>query len=115
MFIIYGTKAFRKDLGYTNKVYHCNNCNNNNQQLILRNRKFFTLYWIPLIPFSSKYYVSCPVCGAGYEIRKADAMSSMAQIVDVQAQPQVQAQIQDRANTTYLNGSPIDTSNSGNM
>ncbi len=103
MFVVYGRKAFRKDLGYTHKVYHCPNCNNNKQYLVMRNRKFFTLYWIPLIPYSSKYYVTCPVCGAGYEVKKADALGSMQpEQVVVEAQP----------NTTYLNGTPYDSNNS---
>ena len=77
MFVVYGSKEFKKDLGNTRIVYHCNHCNNDNSQILSRNRKFFTLYWIPIIPYSTKYFVRCPICNMGYEISKSDVMAGL--------------------------------------
>lgn len=73
MFIIWGTRVMDKVLGYTQEQYQCGHCNNASRYKIFRRRKWFTLFWIPIFPFSSKYYVCCPVCNFGQEVPKAEA------------------------------------------
>jgi len=48
----------------------CQNCNNYVIRDIIRVRKWASLFFIPCIPYSSKYYVICPICGASIEILK---------------------------------------------
>ena len=76
MFIVWGTRVLKKEMGYTKNVFHCNHCNNDNHYKITRVRKFFALFWIPLIPYSSKYFVHCPICDYGYEVKK-DALENL--------------------------------------
>lgn len=34
--------------------------------------KWFRLYFIPIIPYSTKHFLACPVCTAGRELRTGD-------------------------------------------
>jgi len=73
MFIIFGIRDIKRELGITQNVFHCNHCNNDNHYTVTRVRKFFHIFWIPLIPLLTKYYVSCPVCDFGFEVEKDEA------------------------------------------
>ena len=74
MIIIYGTRGFEKILGQT-VAYSCARCNNIALFNVVRIRKWFTLFWIPIFPYSSKYYMVCPVCGSATPFpSKADAL-----------------------------------------
>ena len=76
MFIVYGTKVMKKHMGTTHDEFRCAHCNNVRHYSITRVRKFFSLFWIPLIPYSSKYFVHCPVCDYGSEVKK-DALENL--------------------------------------
>ncbi len=58
----------------TNKQYgatladNCSNCNNDSWWHLLRNRKWFTLFFIPVIPYKTKYFLMCPVCSQAVEL-----------------------------------------------
>lgn len=82
MFIIWGTKSFEKVLGYSQMSYQCGHCNNASQYKIFRRRKWFTLFWIPIIPLGSHYFIACPICNYGREIKKAEVDG----LIQVQAQ-----------------------------
>jgi len=77
MIIIWGSKAFPKTLGYT-QMTQCANCNNLNAFEILCVRTWFTLFWIPIFPFSTKYLIMCPICGYGSDTHKDHAMQQIA-------------------------------------
>lgn len=53
-----------KNLGITFKNY-CSNCNNNDYWQLLRITTWFTLFFIPVIPYERKYFLMCPVCEKG--------------------------------------------------
>lgn len=74
MFIIWGTRTMDKTMGYTLQQYQCGRCNNASNYRIFRRRKWFTLFWIPIFPYSSKYYTTCPICNYGRELQKEEAM-----------------------------------------
>lgn len=80
MFIIWGTKTTEKTLGNSQQVYQCGHCNNASNYRIFRRRKWFALFWIPMIPLSTKYYISCPVCNYGREITKQEAETLVQQV-----------------------------------
>jgi len=61
MFIIYGTKSFEKTLAAAGPDL-CPVCQQNTQYTILRVIRWFTLFYIPIIPFSFKYYRVCGYC-----------------------------------------------------
>ena len=77
MFIIWGSRGMDKTLGETERTYQCQHCNNVSHYKIFRRRNWFTLFWIPIFPFSSKYYISCPICNFGSKLKKQDALDQL--------------------------------------
>ena len=43
----------------------CNHCHNEDYWILTRITTWFTLFFIPVIPYSIKYLLSCPVCKYG--------------------------------------------------
>lgn len=43
-------------------IMDCPRCNNTADWPIFREKTYFSLFFIPLIPYSTKYLLSCPVC-----------------------------------------------------
>ena len=46
----------------------CPNCQNDVMFRYIVSRRMFSLFFIPLIPFSPKHFVLCPVCTRGIEV-----------------------------------------------
>jgi len=53
-----------KNFGPTFKN-HCGHCNNDEYFALNRIMTWFTLFFIPVIPYSIKYFLSCPICQYG--------------------------------------------------
>lgn len=53
-----------KNFGPTFKN-HCNHCNNDEYWMLARIMTWFTLFFIPVFPYSIKYFLSCPICQYG--------------------------------------------------
>ncbi len=81
MFIIWGTKHTEKELGLSQKVYQCGHCGNASNYRIVRRRNWFTIFWIPIIPLGTKYFITCPICNYGYKLKKAEALEQLQQTV----------------------------------
>jgi len=77
MFIILGTRTLKDVVGTTREMFHCDHCNNDNHYKVTKVRRFFALFFIPLIPFSKKYFVHCPVCDYGVEMEEESAEKLM--------------------------------------
>lgn len=73
MLIVWGSKAFLKLMGRTQQRVTCGNCSNENWFEITRITKWFTIFFIPVFPFSFKYFVGCPICDHGKYISKVEA------------------------------------------
>lgn len=86
MFIIWGTRHLEKELGNTQKTYQCSHCNNASRYRVFRRRTWFALFWIPIIPLSSKYFVTCPICNYGNKIKKEEALSLVEDAIPVDMQ-----------------------------
>ncbi|HUD44468.1 MAG TPA: zinc-ribbon domain-containing protein [Patescibacteria group bacterium] len=43
----------------------CNNCHNEEYWVMTKVVTWFTLFFIPIIPYETKYFLSCPVCKYG--------------------------------------------------
>jgi len=69
MFIIWGTKTTTSQIGCAGNQ-QCSRCGNIRNWVVIKKTSWFTLFFIPLIPFNSKYYVMCPVCNSGQQISK---------------------------------------------
>lgn len=74
MLIIWGFRNTEKVFGYTEQPYRCNHCNNVSYYKVFRRIKWFTLFWIPVIPVGFTYYCCCPVCNYGQKVGKAKAL-----------------------------------------
>ena len=78
--LIFGFGRVRfKDMGADRPVV-CENCHNEVQYRFLEKKTWFTLFFIPIIPYGSAKLVVCPVCNYGVEMapavwnaRRADA------------------------------------------
>lgn len=46
----------------------CPRCNNTANWPIHKERSYFSLFFIPLIPYSTRFLLSCPVCREAREI-----------------------------------------------
>ena len=73
MFIIFGTRQTVKKIGDVG-VYRCDHCNNVIVFQVMIIRKWFTLFWIPIFPYSIQYYIICPICQYGGELTKENAL-----------------------------------------
>lgn len=64
--IIYGWgKQTHKHIGIVFKRA-CGNCGNEEYWKLTRTITWFTLYFVPLVPYSIKHLLSCPVCEYGF-------------------------------------------------
>ena len=41
----------------------CACCSNKVRRLIVRYRYFFTIFFIPVIPYETSHFMVCPICG----------------------------------------------------
>jgi hypothetical protein len=57
----------------------CPNCHNDVYMHAVKSDKELSLYFIPLVPYSSDEYLSCPICRAGIKLQPAhrSAVQSM--------------------------------------
>ncbi|MFZ5354085.1 MAG: zinc-ribbon domain-containing protein [Bacillota bacterium] len=81
MFIIFGWgKQTVKTHGPVH-VYHCENCNNDRNWILYSKKTWFTLFFIPVIPYSSQNAILCPVCNYGIKLTKEqfDELKPVAQ------------------------------------
>ncbi len=70
--IIYGWgRRTSKEVGQS-RTYTCPNCRNVNRFRLTTVRKWFTLFFIPLIPYETSHLELCPICRAGRKIGKAE-------------------------------------------
>ncbi|MBQ9123052.1 MAG: zinc ribbon domain-containing protein [Lachnospiraceae bacterium] len=86
MFIIWGSRSMDKTLGETQRTYQCQHCNNASRYRVFRRRNWFTLFWIPIFPFSSKYFITCPICNFGSKLKKQDALDLLQVPTELQQQ-----------------------------
>jgi len=50
-------------------VTKCPNCHNDIWLQLYRYREWFTLFFIPVFPYSSKYLLLCDVCSKGVQLK----------------------------------------------
>jgi hypothetical protein len=68
MFLLFGTKTKPEQKGSVK--FPCSNCKRETIASIIEIKKFFTLFFIPLIPYGDKTFIRCNVCGFGGEIKE---------------------------------------------
>lgn len=76
MFIIWGFRDLDKELGNV-EYLHCNRCNNDSTWRLMKRTSWFTLFFIPVIPYHRVYYVYCPICRWSTKVPKEEAKRIM--------------------------------------
>ena len=74
--IIFGFRSFGKTLGMITLV--CRRCGNLAAHRVAQRSRWFTLFFIPLIPLSFQRYTVCAFCGVTHKITKPDAQQLLA-------------------------------------
>jgi hypothetical protein len=76
--IIFGDRSSPKvEGGFKGK---CECCAKNTVHTVARITKWFTLFFIPVIPFSDKLVVGCNACGLRLEL-KGESKQKMSQLI----------------------------------
>lgn len=78
MFFIIGTASGTTDFG-TRLCRYLPCCGKNNVRVAFTcTYQQFTLFFIPLFRFGKRYFITCPDCGAVYELRKDEGERAAA-------------------------------------
>lgn len=65
--------------------HHCPNCGNEDYWILKRISTWFTLFFIPVIPYEWKYFLMCPVCERGLYL-KSDQYNELKLIAELNNQ-----------------------------
>ncbi|WP_460742660.1 zinc-ribbon domain-containing protein [Mariniluteicoccus endophyticus] len=74
--LIFGFSSYAKVLGVMMSL--CGRCGNNAAHHVVRRGTKFSLFFIPLIPLSSRYALECSICGQARALTKQEAASLAA-------------------------------------
>ncbi|MDW8805991.1 zinc-ribbon domain-containing protein [Streptomyces scabiei] len=77
MFVIFGTKGYLYQLAILTLV--CGQCGNPAAHTLRKRVTKFTLFFVPLFPFSTKYQTQCTFCGAEQKVTAEQAEQLQAQ------------------------------------
>lgn len=77
MLIIYGTRTNQTPMGQLLDQPVCPRCDTQAVHNLTRVRQWVTLFWIPVIPFSTTYYSTCMCCGRQDTVSKARAKENL--------------------------------------
>lgn len=75
--IIFGTQGYLYRLGILTLV--CGQCGNPSAHTLRKRVTKFTLFFVPLFPFATKYSTQCTFCGAEQKLTKEEAEQLQAQ------------------------------------
>lgn len=54
----------------------CPNCRNETTFHYVKVRKSVSVYFVPVVPYSTKHYLQCPVCSRGMELTREQAQQA---------------------------------------
>jgi hypothetical protein len=63
----------------------CPHCNNEVDWHLIHRRVWFTLFFIPIIPYRSNFLLLCPICRNGIEISGQQIEAAKRQIAELTA------------------------------
>ena len=92
--VIYGWKTYVQVLAVLQLV--CGQCGNASEHVLRKLTTKFTLFFIPLFPFSTKFSTQCTFCGMEQRITKEQAEQLQAQAAGIQPQAQGYGQPQQQ-------------------
>ncbi len=71
MFIIIGTKIRKEDRGCLPEMRLCPRCRRVVYERIIREQRWFSVFWVPLFPIHTEEYLQCPCCGLTFPTEQA--------------------------------------------
>ncbi len=83
MFVLFGFRSMIRTLAMTTSA--CRTTNQPAAHRLSRITRWFTLFFVPVIPISRRYVLTCSACGQSYKIAKDQASEIVAR---VEAPPQ---------------------------
>ena len=81
--IVFGTKGYLYQLAILTLV--CGRCGNPAAHTLRKRVTKFTLFFVPLFPFSTKYATQCTFCGAEQQVTREQAEQLQAREAGGQA------------------------------
>lgn len=72
--IIYGWNRQTRRIVGTVGTTNCSHCNMTSDFHLVQRRTWFTLFYIPVIPYSSKYFVLCSRCEWGWQPNDSEVL-----------------------------------------
>ena len=78
--IIFGTKHDQKKKGYTGIQYTCRNCRAASNWSLIEYTSWFSLFFIPIIPYSRKEMLVCLLCDCGVMTTSAEGVQMMQNV-----------------------------------
>ncbi|MFD3524418.1 zinc-ribbon domain-containing protein [Streptomyces sp. NPDC058653] len=75
--IIFGTKGYVYQLAILTLV--CGQCGNPSAHTLRKRVSKFTLFFVPLFPYSTKHYTQCTFCGVEHRVPNEQAEQLLAQ------------------------------------
>ena len=75
--IIFGTKGYIYQLAILTLV--CGQCGNPSAHTLRKRVSKFTLFFVPLFPYSTKYWTQCTFCGVEHQVPSEQAEQLLAQ------------------------------------
>lgn len=85
MFFIFGTRVKRRRLGTV--LMMCQSCHRPCSHVVGMRQTWFTLFFIPLIPFKATHFTVCSMCSASFKQSKEDAARLVAVGAQQSSQP----------------------------
>jgi hypothetical protein len=83
MFFIFGWgHRTIKNFGDT-LVQKCPICSHTSYLSLVRTRDWFTLFFIPVIPYETKYFLECPFCKNAFELKNGENITNLKEIAEL--------------------------------
>ncbi len=80
MFFIFGwNRATEHEHGNIFPI-KCRNCHNTERWKLYQRKLWFELFFIPIIPYQSKYFLLCPICSRGVNITGEENIAKWKQV-----------------------------------
>jgi endogenous inhibitor of DNA gyrase (YacG/DUF329 family) len=70
MFFIFGWGHLSKKEFDSGIERQCPQCHNHVRMTLLSLKKWFTVFFIPVIPYGPEYFLACPTCGHAVKLNK---------------------------------------------
>lgn len=70
MFFIFGWGHLTRKQYDSGIERECQQCHNHVRMALLNLKKWFTLFFIPVIPYGPEYFLVCPSCGHAVKLNK---------------------------------------------